>query len=116
MNNPLYAVLVSPEEEYRKKILNGSITATIRLGYRDYRKECVMLCCHKKPWVVLANLNGVSCLGFRKPSDEDFKAAGFESREEIARWMKLTYPECVGDEGVTVIRWPNVRGALKEAA
>lgn len=110
---PMFALLVRPDEDLRKDIISGRVTVAIRKGYRNYAPNHeLMLCCHCESWVVLADIVEVSLLRQYAISQKDIEAAGYHTREEMARKLKEYYPDLDWDTPLTVIRWENVRGRL----
>lgn len=69
-----------------------------------------MLCCHIKPWAVMADIVDVRCCHLREVTEEDCQDSGFRNLEELVRGLKKYYPDIGPDSIVTVIKWQNVRG------
>lgn len=110
---PMFALLVRPDDELRKDIISGRVTVAIRKGYRNYASDHeLMLCCHREPWAVLANIVEVSLLRQYAISQKDIEAAGYRTREEMVRKLREYYTDIEWDTPLTVIRWENVRGRL----
>jgi hypothetical protein len=112
MEQPLYALLVAPDKEMRRKILAGEITVSIRAGRRDYRPGPAMLCCHKEPWAVAVDITEVRHCTLWGVAFEECRANGCESGGEMLDDLRRYYPKISLDSPVTVIRWQNARGAL----
>ncbi len=109
---PLQALLISPDDQVRQAILDGKIKATIRDGWRDYRSGPVMLCCHIKPWAVMADIVSVRHCAVWQITEEEILASGFKNRGELIKKLREFYPGIKPDSLVTVIKWNNVRGHL----
>jgi len=109
---PLYAILVAPGEEERKKIISGEITATIREGRRNYNTGIGMLCCHINPWVVMTTIIEVKYCRLQALKEEEYKKAGYDSLEDALQKMKKYYPKLDFESEITMITWTNVRGKL----
>lgn len=112
MRQPLYALLISPDEEYRSKIVSREITATVREGYRDYREGRVVLCCHLEPWVVLAEITEVRHLPVRAIPEREAQACGFKDAKELLSNLRKFYSDIGMSSAVTFIRWDNIQGKL----
>lgn len=110
LKQPLYALLISPDDEKRQAILHGRIKATIREGWRDYRPGPVMLCCHIEPWAVMADIVKVRHCALWEITEEEILAGGFRSRAELIKKLKEFYPKIKANSPVTVIKWDNVKG------
>ncbi len=111
MQNPLYAILVSPDQSVRDKILEGTKTITIRLGHRDYRPGPVMLCCNVKVWAVMADIKTVRHCLLREVTQQEWVDDGFPAADPQA-WlegMRQYYPDIEWGSPVTVVRWGNVQ-------
>ena len=115
VRKPLYALLVSPDQNMRDNIVSGKKKITIREGYRDYKSGPVMLCCHLDPWVVMADITSVKYCNVSEVTTEELKADGFTSKRNLLEGLRNFYPSLNWDSPVTVIRWDNVRGALIDA-
>jgi len=114
---PLQALLVAPGDEYRKKILSGEITVTIREGARDYKPgQAVVLCCHVEPWAVMAVAKEVKHLKLGEVDAKDYGDAGFKSKGELLAGLKQFYPGINEDSVVTVIRFGDLSGKLARSA
>uniref|UniRef100_A0A831YPZ1 ASCH domain-containing protein n=1 Tax=candidate division WWE3 bacterium TaxID=2053526 RepID=A0A831YPZ1_UNCKA len=71
-----------------------------------------MLCCPDDPWCVKAEITKVRhCLLF-EVTEEEWRADGFTSREELLEGMRHFYPHLTWESAVTVIYWDNVQGKL----
>ncbi len=112
LKQPLYALLVSPNDEERKSIIDGKVTATVREDWRDYQPGPVMLCCHIKPWAVMADIMLIRHCELWGVTKDEFLASGFKTRPEFIRKLKARYPEIKPNSLVTVIKWNRVRGFL----
>ena len=114
MKQPLYALLIAPDEEMRHRVETGEKTITIREGHRDYRAGPVMLCCEKVPWAVMADITDVRHCALREIAEDEWTADGFVSQADLLAKMRRFYPKLELDSAVTVIRWKDARGALVE--
>ncbi|HJV32529.1 MAG TPA: ASCH domain-containing protein [Patescibacteria group bacterium] len=114
MKQPLYALLIAPDEEMRYRVETGGKTITIREGHRDYRPGLVMLCCEKVPWAVMADITDVRHCALREVTEEEWTADGFVSQSDLLTQMRRFYPKLELGSDVTVIRWKDARGALVE--
>ena len=117
MKLALQALLIAPDHQMRTDILFGTKTITIREGYRDYHEgRPVMICCHIVPWAVLATITSVRYCTLNEVTEEENRADGFESREDMLGGMQKYYPDMTLDSEVTVIRWKDVTGFLSDYA
>lgn len=114
MKQPLYAILIAPDQKVRNAILDGVKKITIREGHRDYKKGKVMLCCHLAPWAVMAEIVKVRHCTLRGVTKEECVADGFSNRVELLRGLQIFYTDITLDSSVTVIRWDSVEGLLKD--
>ncbi len=115
MKQPLYALLVAPGHKTRTEILYGRKTVSIREGHRDYKAgNPVMLCCHIEPWAVMADITQVSHCTLSEVTEEECRDDGAANKKELLADLKRFYPNITMDSPVTVIRWANVRGWLKD--
>ena len=114
MKQPLYALLISPDEGMRHRIETHEKTITIREGHRDYRAGPVMLSCQIVPWAVMADITDVRHCTLREVAREEWEADGFVSQTDLLAQMRRYYPKLALDSEVTVIRWKDARGALVE--
>ena len=112
MKPALQALLISPDKKSRKNILAGKQTVTIREGYREYKPGTAMLCCHIKPWAVMVEIVSVRHCLLKEVTDTEYKAAGYEDRDELLRHLRRYYPQLGPASPVTVIRWKNPQGKL----
>ncbi|QQG45120.1 MAG: ASCH domain-containing protein [Candidatus Sungiibacteriota bacterium] len=112
MKHPLQALLIAPIRKMREDVLAGSKQITIRDGHRDYRLGGVMLCCPDKPWCVAADITVVRHTTYGEIVEEEYKADGFLSPQEMIEGMRRFYPYADFDKPATVIRWNNVHGKL----
>lgn len=112
MKNPLYALLVAPDDQMRLDIVRKIKKISIREGHRDYRLGPVMLCCHLVPWAVMAHITEVRHCALREVTKEEYQADGFKTQKALLEGLKRFYPTMTLDSPVTVIRWDNVRGKL----
>lgn len=115
MKQPLYALLIAPNHRVRTSILYGGRSITIREGHPDYKAgTTVMICCHIEPWVVMADITSVRHTTIAKVTKEEYEADDFFSRKDLLKGLQKYYPDITIDSPVTVIRWENVRGWLKD--
>lgn len=114
MKQPLAAILIAPDAKTRRGILSGKKNMTIREGERDYRLGPVMLCCHEKPWVVMADITRVRSCRIFEVSDEECRSNGFKNWNELLAGLHRHYPRLKKDSRVTMVWWNNVRGNLVE--
>lgn len=112
MKNPLYALLVAPDEQMRLDIVRKIKKISIREGHRDYRLGSVMLCCHWVPWAVMADITEVRHCALREVTKEEYQADGFKTQKTLLEGLKKFYPTMTLDSPVTIIRWDNVCGQL----
>ncbi len=116
MKQPLYALLIAPDEKMRHDAETGKKLITIREGHRDYRKGLCMLCCHLVPWAVMVEITEVRYCTAGEVTEEEYRANGYGSAEEMLADLQKYYPHLSWDSPVTVIRWKNPRGALVDKA
>ncbi|MFC1638744.1 ASCH domain-containing protein [Patescibacteria group bacterium] len=115
MKQPLYALLIAPDFRMRSDILCGRKAITIRAGHRDYRVGLpVMLCCHEVPWCVMADIAEVKHCRLRDVTSAELQDDGFIDHDDALAGLKRFYPQMTLDSDVTVVRWENLRGALKD--
>jgi hypothetical protein len=115
VKNPLYALLISPDKNARRAILMGKKKITIREEHRDYRAgQAVMICCHLEPWAVMADITEVRHTELGKILEQEHRDDGYENRNELLSDLRIFYPDIDWKSPVTVIRWNNVRGKLKD--
>ena len=112
MKQPLYALLIAPDEEMRYRVETGEKTITLREGHRDYRPGLVMLSCEKVPWAVMADITDVRHCTLRDVTEDEWTADGFVSQADLLTQMRRYYPKLELDSPITVIRWKDARGAL----
>ncbi len=110
IKGPLQALLISPDHKTRFDILDGKKTVTVRQGWRKYFVGPVMLCCHIRPWAVMADIVDVRHCFLREVTEEECRGSGFKNLEDLTRGLKKYYPDINPDSVVTVIKWQNVRG------
>lgn len=114
MKQALQALLIAPDHQMRTNIIYGRKTVTIREGHRDYHPGPVMICCHLVPWAVMADVISVRHCTLLEVTDEEYKADGFHSQDDLLAGMKRFYPDMTMDSPVSVIRWENARGFLAD--
>lgn len=115
MKPPLYALLIAPDHGMRTGILYGGKNITIREGHRDYQPgRPVMICCHIEPWAVMADITSVRHTTIAEVTKEEYEADGFHSPEDLLEGLRRFYPSINESSPVTVIKWENVRGWLKD--
>ncbi len=115
MKQPLYALLVAPGHKTRTSILYGGKNISIREGHRDYRAgNPVMLCCHIEPWVVMAVITEVRHCTLAEVTEKECLDDGCQNNAELLAALKRFYPNLTMDSPITIIRWDNVRGWLKD--
>jgi len=116
MKRPMVALLVSPESRIREGILEGTITASVREGHRDYRRgDILVLFCPWVVWSVLADIVEVRHVKLADLRPEECHAAGYPSLGRLFEGLRIVYPNITLSSPVTVIRWENVRGTLVDA-
>lgn len=114
MKRALQALLISPDEEKRKEILEGKKNITIREGHRDYILGPVMLCCPIEPWCVEADIVEIKHSTLGEVNEKDYFASGYNNYQDAKDKLKKFYPGINFNSEVTIIRWSNVRGKLVE--
>ena len=114
MKNPLYALLVAPDDQMRLAIVRKDKKISIREGHRDYQIGPVMLCCHLEPWAVMADITNVRHCTLKEVTKKEYVADEVNNRQKLLELMKKFYPHMTIDSPVTVIRWDNARGKLVE--
>lgn len=113
MRPPLYALLISPDREARRAILEERKQITIREGLRDYRSDRpVMICCPEDGWCVTADIAEVRHCSLAEVTPEEFEADGYRTPQEMLDDLRQFYPHLDWSSPVTVIRWASVRGKL----
>ncbi len=112
LKRPLTALLIAPNDEVRKNILNGNKKITIREGHRDYVPGLVMICCPIDPFCVQANITEVKHCRLDEVTKEEYIGDGYKSASEMRDELRQYYPKIYYYSPVTVIKWDNVRGKL----
>lgn len=112
MKLPLYALLISPDPQMWADILSEKKKITIREGHRDYQPGPAILCCHLTSRAVMVDITNVRYCTLKEVTEEEYRADGFNSREELLAGLQNFYPDMTFNTPVTVIRWQNVRGRL----
>lgn len=113
MKRPLQALLIAPDREKRRRILDGTITASIRADYRAFYLGPIMLCCHIEPWCVMAKIQESPnyCVA-NHLSLEQLQEAGYASLTELLADLRKFYPEINPQSPVTFLRWTELQGKL----
>lgn len=121
MKNPLYGLLIAPRNGMREAVLSGEKAITIREGHRDYREggQVLIGCMGVKTdaswtdaWVVMADVDAVRHCLLGEVTEDELRADGYNSREEMLADLHAYYPKLDLVSPVTVLRWKNVRGKL----
>lgn len=117
VRSPEYALRIAPDKDGtndRERIARGAITVSIRPGFRrGYEPGALLLLgCHIEPWGVLADISGRRYCTMWVVTEEEYRAAGYESRGEMLVRLRRFYPDLQWESEVTVIRWQNVHGKL----
>jgi hypothetical protein len=114
LKKPLVALLIAPDNGMRQDIIAGIKQITIREGYREGYDpgRPVILCCEKDPWCVMADITKVRHCLLSEVTEEEWRADGYASREELLTDMRRFYPDMTWDSAVTIVSWNNVRGRL----
>jgi hypothetical protein len=115
MKQPLQAILFPAEAETWISVLNGNKAVTIREGERDYHTGSVILCSFEKASLcVMADVEYVHHSRARDVPVKDFKDDGYTSRKQMLEDLQMFYPNLTQESPVTVVRWSNVRGRLRD--
>ena len=112
LKRPLTALLIAPNDEMRRNILNGTKKITIREGHRDYQPGLVMICCPVDPFCVEATITDVKHCRLDGVTREEYIANGYKSASEMRDDLRQYYPKIDYYSPVTVIKWDNVGGKL----
>lgn len=112
MRSPMYGLFVSPDAKKREDILSGTVTGTVREGYREYKEGPVLLSCHVDPWVVLAVITRVRHCPVRALSEKEVRACGFTNHKELLTNLREFYADIGMSSAVTFVEWSNVQGKL----
>lgn len=110
MKFPLQALLIAPDLNAREAVHSHKKEITIREGHRDYRPGVAMLCCQIIPWAVMVDIIDVRHCTASEITEEEYKADGFSSQNDMILQMKRFYPDFCFNSETTVIRWKNARG------
>lgn len=108
----LQALLISVDAQDRRQILSGARAISIRLGFRQYQRGLVMLCCPLEPWCVQAEITDVRLCLLRDVPEDEIAAEGCKTRDDLIARLRMFYPKVTDLSPVTVIRWANLSGAL----
>lgn len=109
---PLYALLIAPDQKLRNDVLAGKKKITIRQGYKDCKPGPAMICCHLKPWAVMVDITSVRYCKLSELTEQEFTADGSKTIDEVLEKLRKYYPDLELSSPVTVISWDNVRGKL----
>ena len=112
LQKPLEALLISPDDAEREKVLSGEKKITIRKGWREYTLGKAILCCPIKPWCVEINIIDVKYTTLKDVEQEEYLADGYFSKQELLNDLKRFYPSLSLASKVTIIRWDNASGKL----
>lgn len=114
LKKPLQALLIAPDEKMRENILSGKKKITIREGWRDYQKGSCMVCCPIEPWCIGVEINDIEHSSIAEVTPEQYKADGYNSRNEMISDLKRFYSDIGLESKVTIIQWNNASGKLVE--
>ncbi len=112
MEQPLYAILIAQDPEMRENILSGKKQITIREGHRGYKTGPAIVCSYLEPWAVMVDITDVRYCTLGDVMEEEYKADGFNSQEELLSGLRKFYPQIEYTSPVTVVKWANARGKL----
>lgn len=112
LKRPLQALLIAPDKEMRKEILEDIKKITIREGWRDYKPGFAVLCCHLDPFCVGVDITDVRYCLLKDVKEEEHRDDGFQSLDDLLYGLRNYYKDINYESKVTVIRWNNVRGGL----
>lgn len=112
MEQPLYAILIAQDPKMRENVLSGKKQITIREGHRGYKKGEAIICSHLEPWAVMVDIISVRHCTFADVTEDEYKADGFKSQDELLNSLRRFYPKIDYASPVTVVRWTNARGKL----
>lgn len=104
MKRALQAILIAGEK-MKEEVLNGTKKITIREGIRDYTLGPVILCCHILNWATMRNITDVSYKKLNDITEEEYKADGFNSQEDMVEGLKEFYPNITLESDITIVRW-----------
>lgn len=110
MKRPLQALLIAPDPDMRRAVIDGRKQITIREGHRAYTAGPAALFCHLEPWAVMVDIVDVKHTELRSVTEEEWVADGFTSMADMLAGMRRFYPTMNLDSPVTIIRWANAQG------
>lgn len=77
-------------DKFFEKIQNGTKTATVRYGFRDYKiGECEF---YSDTQSTMVTINMISYCSFSGLTDIDAQREGYETREELQNAIRRFYP------------------------
>ena len=111
MQEPIVALKIAPNDYMRVGIAAGRLTATIRMGHRDYQVgQQLALFCHLEPWAVMAEIDAVRQCRFGELHQDDLARAGFQNQVHAMTVMRAIYPNLTWNAPITLICWRDANG------
>ena len=99
-------------KEYKKKILKGEKSSTIRLGKRKKYKvgDIVELIVNEKP-VARAVITKIEYLKVKDLTEERAKKDGFHTKKKLLQALKRHYPRIKDNSVITIIEFKIIKGS-----
>lgn len=95
---------IKVDETYKKPILIGKKTSTIRAGGRDYGVGDKIELCTEKEIFATAVITGIEVKGAEELTEEDAHNDGFKSKKELLKALEKYYGDLKGSK-FTVIKF-----------
>ncbi|MCD6403094.1 MAG: ASCH domain-containing protein [Candidatus Aenigmarchaeota archaeon] len=101
-------------KEYKKKLLKGEKSSTIRLGKRKKYKvgDVVELVVEEKP-IAKALITNVEYVRVKDLTEERAKKDGFHTKNKLIKALKKHYPRIKDNNTVTVIEFKIIKDGKK---
>lgn len=109
---PLQALCLAPD--LLIDTIEGRKPISIRLGHRDYHPGPVVLCSPELGICVEAEITSVVHSSMLKVHQQDLWDAGYKDIIHAHLGLKRFYPLIRMEDEVTVIRWKNVHGKMRD--
>ena len=97
-------------KNYKKKLLKGEKTSTIRLGIRKGYKvgDIVDIIVSGKP-VMKARITAIEYVKLKELTEEDAKLDGFHKKSKLVKALKMHYPKIKETSNLTIIRFKPIK-------
>ena len=115
LQRPFTALLIAPTPGAHHDVLEGMLSATVRMEHRDYvTGERVMLCCHLQPFAVMATVQRVRHCTVKQLKQEQLERAGYKTHRDLLDALRTFYPKLCSTSKITYIAWKSLEGELVE--